>query len=157
MKQTQLIHSCRIPIFDLSLTVPRILPSFLFFLFHFTTRAWFNFIYTLLHYFSFVFYIRNSPPTIILAFYIIYPPPHTLYNTSPLFSLPPVQAAHIYPHCPLAANTKTNWARTYPPFWSMLRYFWSPDRVATWYRQVFTDSWLFIQPSTYDLSMTCTV
>ncbi|OJJ42405.1 hypothetical protein ASPZODRAFT_36938, partial [Penicilliopsis zonata CBS 506.65] len=51
----------------------------------------------------------------------------------------PIEVAHIYPHY-LLSGARTNLARTFPPFWEMLKYFWSEERVSQWHSQVFQDS-----------------
>ena len=50
----------------------------------------------------------------------------------------PVEVVHIYPHY-LLGGRKTNFARSYPPFWDMLSFFWAPERIEMWHRQVFRD------------------
>ncbi|KAE8339790.1 hypothetical protein BDV24DRAFT_72740 [Aspergillus arachidicola] len=49
-----------------------------------------------------------------------------------------LQIAHIYPWCLLSGN-ETNVSRSYPPFWRMLRYFWSPARISLWHSEIFTN------------------
>ncbi|KAB8274468.1 hypothetical protein BDV30DRAFT_209054 [Aspergillus minisclerotigenes] len=49
-----------------------------------------------------------------------------------------VQIAHIYPWFLLSGN-QTNVTRTYPPFWEMLKYFWSPERISLWHSELFTN------------------
>lgn len=50
----------------------------------------------------------------------------------------PVEVVHIYPHY-LLGGRKTNLSRSYPPFWDMLSFFWAPDRIEMWHRQIFRD------------------
>ncbi|KAE8374597.1 hypothetical protein BDV26DRAFT_284128 [Aspergillus bertholletiae] len=49
-----------------------------------------------------------------------------------------VQVAHIYPWC-LISERRTNVNRTFPPFWEMLRYFWSPEKIDVWHQHIFTN------------------
>ncbi|KAE8319790.1 hypothetical protein BDV41DRAFT_169821 [Aspergillus transmontanensis] len=49
-----------------------------------------------------------------------------------------VQVAHIYPWCLLSGN-QTNVGLSYPPFWEMLKYFWSPARISLWHSKIFTN------------------
>jgi len=46
----------------------------------------------------------------------------------------PIEVAHIYPFCLRSELTPAN--RSEPSFWSILRHFWSKERVDAWYNAI---------------------
>ncbi|KAL2849497.1 hypothetical protein BJY01DRAFT_245938 [Aspergillus pseudoustus] len=49
----------------------------------------------------------------------------------------PVRIVEIYPRSLFGRNLSR--ARAYPPFWDMLKYFWTPARIAGWRQQIHSD------------------
>ncbi|CEL02822.1 hypothetical protein ASPCAL03985 [Aspergillus calidoustus] len=50
----------------------------------------------------------------------------------------PMQIVEIYPRS-LSNPELSRQAKAYPPFWDMLKYFWTPKRIAEWRQQIFSD------------------
>ncbi|GKZ50246.1 hypothetical protein AbraIFM66951_003241 [Aspergillus brasiliensis] len=53
----------------------------------------------------------------------------------------PVKITHIYPphFITVGRARKSSAAKTYPPFWDMLKFFWEPERLAAWQSQMTTN------------------